>query len=874
MKKIFLFFCLLVGLSSAYAQCPQYLTFDTSVCNGSGINKTIDARVLTSRLCGDSVKIVFNDSLTALNGSRQVYFHAGPEFRPFTGWQGAYTGDAAMTKTGAHTWSIKINPRNFFNYSPDSCLNSIACGFRDSAYVNYVKDGSNDIFILTYTGAATTAYPYVTCTYTHNTAASYLWNDGHTDSVRVFTTGGNYTVTATGVGGCTATGTVHIHVGNSQVSLGNDTVYCTSGYVLVPHPSTFASYRWGNGTTSSTYIGFNPGRIWVQATDSAGCTSYDTVTVHYSQTWGLKLGDTLTSCSGAPVSKDASIHINLDGDSLVIIYDATQGQTQLATDTNVYFHSGPEFRAFSGWQGAYTVGHYGLNDGVGRMTPLPNHQWRIAIDPQAYYGYLPDSNLNGIFMIFRNFDGTKTGKDAGGNNIYIATNGIFPFHNLNVQPTCSFNGVVPSLTARKPLSYHWSNGATTAADTFTTSGVYRVTVTDGVCSRTDSVRVITSGSQSVNLGNDTCLGSGGTVTLNAGGGFASYVWSTGASTQTITANLPGTYWVRASSAGGCIGTDTIVVSTGVSVSLGRDTCLSGGSITLTPGAGFASYIWTTGATTPSISVSAAGAYGVTVTSLGGCSGHDSILVGSGASVSLGRDTCVPSSGSIVLNAGSGFTSYHWSTGASTASVTVSSAGIYAVTVSAGGCQARDSVTVTTCTSTPPSGCTPVAYFRVVNVSAGNSVSIKDSTFYGRHYHWSFGDGDTSDISGSIAHTYAYPGVYTVSLIVCDSCGCDTISKQVNVNVTGIYDVSGLTDVKLYPNPASTVCTIDISSADNMDVTVSLVDVVGAVLQSTKWQVHSGANKLDIDVANIASGIYEVTMSSGSGRITRKLNIIK
>jgi hypothetical protein len=51
----------------------------------------------------------------------------------------------------------------------------------------------------------------------------------------------------------------------------------------------------------------------------------------------------------------------------------------------------------------------------------------------------------------------------------------------------------------------------------------------------------------------------------------------------------------------------------------------------------------------------------------------------------------------------------------------------------------------------------------------------------------------------------------------------------------------------------------------MDVTVSLSDVVGAVLQSTKWQLHSGANKLDMDVSNIASGIYEVTMSSGSGR---------
>jgi hypothetical protein len=109
-----------------------------------------------------------------------------------------------------------------------------------------------------------------------------------------------------------------------------------------------------------------------------------------------------------------------------------------------------------------------------------------------------------------------------------------------------------------------------------------------------------------------------------------------------------------------------------------------------PGSGFASDVWTMGASTRSITVCIPGAYGVTVTNSSGCSGHDSILVGSGASVSLGRDTCVRTGGSIVLSAGAGFSSYHWSTGASTALITVSSAGTDAVTVSAGGCQAHDS----------------------------------------------------------------------------------------------------------------------------------------------------------------------------------------
>jgi hypothetical protein len=583
------------------------------------------------RLCGDTVTIIFNDSLTALNGSAQVYFHAGPEFRPFTGWQTAYTADSAMQHISTHLWSIKINPRNFFHYSSDSCLNSIACGFHDAGYAHYVKDGANDIFVLTYTGAATTSYPYITCSYTHSSNVSYSWNDGRTDSVRLFNAPGFYTVTATGVGGCTASGYVHIKIGNSNVSLGNDTVLCTSGYVLVPTPG-FASYRWGNGTTSSTYIGFNPGRIWIQATDTVGCLSYDTVTVHYSQTWGLKLGDTLSSCPGNPVYSDASVNINRSGDSLVIVYDATQGQTQLANDTNVYFHSGPEFRPFQGWVLPYTVGSFTQNDGIGRMTSIGNHKWRIAIDPQAYYGYLPDSNLNGVFMVFRNFDGTKTGKDPNGNNIFVYTNAIFPFHNLAAQPTCAFTVVAPSLTARQPLSYSWSNGVHTAADTFTTSGVYRVTVSDGVCSRVDSVRTIFSSSLTINVGPDTTVCAGQSVIITAAGGYAHYIWNTSAhdTTASITVTSPGTYTVTATTAAGCQSTGTRRIANSVhQVSLGADiTRCSTTATTLTATPGFLSYSWigrtaVAGSTYPAVN---AGCYWVAAYDSFGCASYDTVRV--------------------------------------------------------------------------------------------------------------------------------------------------------------------------------------------------------------------------------------------------------
>ncbi|MBL0050698.1 MAG: T9SS type A sorting domain-containing protein [Bacteroidetes bacterium] len=63
----------------------------------------------------------------------------------------------------------------------------------------------------------------------------------------------------------------------------------------------------------------------------------------------------------------------------------------------------------------------------------------------------------------------------------------------------------------------------------------------------------------VNLGNDTTIASPNTVTLDAGTGV-SYLWSTGATTQTIVVSTSGTYTVTVTDANGCEGSDVIVVN--------------------------------------------------------------------------------------------------------------------------------------------------------------------------------------------------------------------------------------------------------------------------------------------------------------------------
>ncbi|MFN8278503.1 MAG: PKD domain-containing protein [Chitinophagales bacterium] len=644
MKKILT----LVGIFAAaftMAQCPKTLAFDTSVC--AGINRSVDATILKSRLCGDSILIVFNATGTALAGDTNVYMHSGPEFRSFTGWQNAYTagtwgtnnGVGRMTSLGTNLWGIRINPRTYYNFSADSCLEGLFMVFRNFDGTKVAKDGTNDIYLWINNNLAnpSTTYAGVTAFKTRNNNITYAWSDGPTDSVRTFTTGGFYTVTLTGIGGCTATGTVRIRTPHSPVSIGNDLVRCSGAPATVFSASTgFVSYQWNDRPTASavnTYTATNFGTYWVKAIDSAGCISRDTARILLTEVNALNLPDTVSSCTGNPVNVDAAVSIDAQGDSLVIVYDATQGQTGLINVTKVYFHSGPEFRPFQGWQTQYTAGNWGQDDGIGLMTSLGNNRWRIAIDPQAYYGYSPDSSLNGIFMVFRNATGTATGKDNSGNNIFVNAAGTTPFS--------AFAGVTASRKARGPLSYNWFNGPTTSAIAISASGVYRVTVTDGSCSKVDSVRAVFSSSLTLNLGPDTTVCTGQNVLLNAGSGYVRYQWSTSANDtlSTKTVNTPGTYTVTATLANGCQATGSRIVSNPTKkVNLGADItrCANAPSTSLNAGSGFLSYQWLNGTAGASSTYAAvkAGKYWVKATDSIGCASYDTILVTTSAVAGL------------------------------------------------------------------------------------------------------------------------------------------------------------------------------------------------------------------------------------------------
>ena len=92
------------------------------------------------------------------------------------------------------------------------------------------------------------------------------------------------------------------------------------------------------------------------------------------------------------------------------------------------------------------------------------------------------------------------------------------------------------------------------------------------------------------IGNDTCATA--TVTLDAGPGFSSYLWSTGETSQTIVADTTRFYSVTVDSTGTpCTTTDGISVSL-LTQPLGTDTSRCGpGTVTLTASGGTGKYNW-------------------------------------------------------------------------------------------------------------------------------------------------------------------------------------------------------------------------------------------------------------------------------------------
>ncbi len=278
-------------------------------------------------------------------------------------------------------------------------------------------------------------------------------------------------------------------------------------------------------------------------------------------------------------------------------------------------------------------------------------------------------------------------------------------------PTTFCPGGSVTLTSSAGTGYLWSNGQTSQSINVNSSGSYSVQITNSNgCKSASSAAITTTISSipsapTISASGSTTFCPGGSVTLFSSPG-TSFLWSTGATSQSISVNSSGSYSVQITNSSGCQSASSSPVtvtlnplpSTPTISASGSTTFCPGGSVTLTSSAG-STYRWSTGATSQSISVTSTGSYTVQTTNSSGCLSASSLPV----TVSVNSLPTISISGTTTINIGncttltaSGAWSYLWSTGETGSSISVcpTSNTTYTVTGTSGECSSTKSVTVT------------------------------------------------------------------------------------------------------------------------------------------------------------------------------------
>jgi uncharacterized protein (TIGR02145 family) len=200
---------------------------------------------------------------------------------------------------------------------------------------------------------------------------------------------------------------------------------------------------------------------------------------------------------------------------------------------------------------------------------------------------------------------------------YITNRGSNTLTRLTFPP-CT-NSSVPSSTLFNPPPFSYNQPGTYNV---------RLLVNEGLPDQVSLCKTIVIGPvPTVNLGPDRSICPGTSTTLDAGPSYTTYLWSTGATTRTITVSTAGTYSVTISKTG-CTANDAVNVSfyAVTPVNLGPDTTVCQGQTVIFDAGVCAgcTYLWTdlgsglTVGTAQTFATGLAGVYKVTITNIDGC----------------------------------------------------------------------------------------------------------------------------------------------------------------------------------------------------------------------------------------------------------------
>lgn len=315
---------------------------------------------------------------------------------------------------------------------------------------------------------------------------------------------------------------------------------------------------------------------------------------------------------------------------------------------------------------------------------------------------------------------------------------------------------------------------------------------------------------------------------------------------------------------------------------------NGTSLTLQASPSGEQFSWSTGATTPSITVNNAGLYSVFLTD-GGCTLSDSIFIGNStlqATLSATNTNCPnDASGSISAQTTGNHPpfSYLWSgngiTPANTPQINNLLPGNYHLTLTDSvGCQTQFSQSITSTIGTLHV-CVPFIYdcplnvgFQIPNTPCSDpvfAVAYGGSPPY--QYNWYYYDAGSTPptnarslSSSSFLCNVNIPFKKSLYIHVQDSCG-QTAYLEIRPGMLQNNKKSTFVswNVEIYPNP--TTGNITIQSSESKIQKVEVYDIYGKLLKTTN------ANSIftEINISDLAAGIYVARIITKNGIKTKK-----
>jgi gliding motility-associated-like protein len=336
-------------------------------------------------------------------------------------------------------------------------------------------------------------------------------------------------------------------------------------------------------------------------------------------------------------------------------------------------------------------------------------------------------------------------------------------------------------------TYLWSTGATTSITTISSPGVYTATVSSGSCgTATTSVSVGALPSPTISISapsSSVCAGS--SIILTANSSTGNYLWSNGATTQTVSVSSPSVMVTTTNTCGSVSATQilTIVPLPTVTVTPQSSMLCPGYTGTLTATSNAGNFLWSTGAvSTNTILTPAPGLYWVTVSNVCGTKTASAtvgsvtmspiVIIASSYSICPNETATLTATGGIL--SGFGPSTYLWSNSTATGSVNTTTGGVVSLSVTNTCGVYTQSINVSVnpltadITANPVSGISPLI------------VSFADNSVNANTYLWDFGNGSVANTQTVSSQTYNSTGTYIAYLTVTNGVCMDVDSLIITV----------------------------------------------------------------------------------------------